>query len=86
MACFFSNTQSIAADPNSWVNELYNLIECNGWDKCILKCRECKCVLWDENEEEYWYRTFDYNEKGHKSHCYASVSVNKQCKKYIRPI
>ena len=86
MACFFSGTEPTVADPATLVNKPFDLIECNWCDMCILKCSKCKCILWDENEEEYWYRTFGYNGKGHKSHTYASTCVNKDCKSYAKPI
>ena len=85
MACFFSNLAPFAPSPTTWVSGPFNVVECNGWDRCIIKCRKCKCVVWDENENEYWYRTFDYNGKGHKSHTYANKCVNKKCKDYVEP-
>ena len=85
MACFFSNLPPFASSPATWNNEPFNIVECNGWDKCILKCPKCKCVVWDENESEYWYRTFDYNGKGHKSHVYTSKCVNEKCKNSDKP-
>ena len=53
MACFFSNLPPFAPSPATWSNEPFNIVEFNGWDRCILKCPKCKCVVWDKNESEY---------------------------------